>query len=172
MKKSILLVLGLFLLLGGTALAQDDYPMAEVFGGFSILNIGDDLSGDRESFYGFQANAAFNLNETFGIEADFGGQYKDFDGTKVHVYEYLFGPRFSMRQENTTFFAHALFGGATVGAEGENENGFAMGFGAGLDINVSEHFAVRPVQFDWILTNFYDDWQNDHIRFGFGIVIK
>jgi opacity protein-like surface antigen len=182
MKKSMLLVLGLFLLFGGTALAQDDYPKAEVFGGFSILNIGEDedLTGNRESFYGFQADAAFNVNEVFGIAADFGGQYKsleieDYEETfevNAHVYEYLFGPRFSVRGERATVFGHALFGGVTVGGEGENENAFAMGFGGGVDVNVSEHFAIRPIQFDWILTNFSDDWQNDTVRFGFGIVIK
>ena len=180
MKKSMLLILGLFLLFGGTALAQDDYSKAEVFGGFSILNIGQDLTGNRESLYGFQADGAFNVNKAFGIAADFGGQYKSFeideDGetfdVNAHVYEYLFGPRFSVRGERATVFGHALFGGATIGGEGESESAFAMGFGGGVDINVSEHFAVRAVQFDWVLTNFYDDWQNDTVRFGFGIVIK
>ncbi|MEJ2247690.1 MAG: hypothetical protein P8Y80_16680 [Acidobacteriota bacterium] len=174
MKKSILLLMGIFILLCGSAFAQDDYPKAEVFGGFSILSVGsdEDVFSEREQFYGFQANAAFNVSENFGAVADFGGQYKNIEDITAHVYEYVFGPRFSLRGEKATVFGQALFGGATLGGGGESINGFAMGFGGGVDVNVSERLAVRVVQFDWIPTRFEGEWNNNTVRFGFGIVIK
>jgi opacity protein-like surface antigen len=182
MKKSMLLLMGIFILLCGSAFAQDDYSKAEVFGGFSILSVGsdEDVFSEREQFYGFQANAAFNVTENFGVVADFGGQYKSFEieedeetfEINAHVYEYLFGPRFSLRGERATVFGQALFGGATLGGDGESINGFAMGFGGGVDVNVSDRFAVRVVQFDWIPTRFEGVWNNNTVRFGFGIVIK
>jgi hypothetical protein len=178
MKKLMLLLFGVLILACGSLSAQDDYPKAEVFGGFSVLNT--DMSGlwqDRFSFYGFQANGAFNLNENFGIEADFGGQFKSEQDITVHSYEYLFGPRFAVRQERTTLFVHALFGGTTLGAEGHNTNGFAMGFGGGFDVAVHDRIAIRVVQFDWIPARFTENgegsmWIKDTVRFGFGIVIK
>ena len=176
MKKSMLLLLGMLVLVCGSAFAQD-YPKAEVFGGFSILTVGESsnpFEGQRDNLFGFQANAAFNVSENFGVEADFGGQYKSFDEFDVtaHTYQYLFGPRFSLRGEKTTVFAHALFGGVTVGAAGESESAFAMGLGGGLDVNLSDRFAVRVVQFDWIPIHDQGEWYNNTVRFGFGIVIK
>ena len=176
MKKSMLLLVGIMILMCGSLFAQD-YPKAEVFGGYSLLST--DLSGefgDRQQFNGFQANAAFNLNNNFGIVGDFGGQYKTIESESLHMYEYLFGPRLSMRGEKATVFAQALFGGATIGGFGDSVNGFAMGFGGGVDVNVSNRLAIRVVQFDWMPTRFSADgedvWVKDGIRFGFGIVIK
>ena len=176
MKK--LLLIGVLIFTCGSLFAQDDYPKAEVFGGFSLLNT--DMGGmwsKRFSFYGFQANGAYNLDNKFGIEADFGAQFKSEQGVTVHMYEFLFGPRFAMRRDKATMFVHALFGGKNIGAEGESTNGFAMGFGGGVDVNVNDRFAVRVVQFDWIPTRFTENgeetlWIKDTIRFGFGIVIK
>lgn len=151
-----------------------DAPKAEVFGGFSILSTDFGLGSlvDRQTFYGFQADAAFNFDKNLGIAADFGGQYKGVAGETIHSYQYLFGPRASLRSEKATVFGHALFGGANFGASGSSENGFAMGFGGGIDVNAGERFAIRVVQFDWIPTKFNDTWIKDIVRFGFGIVIK
>ena len=176
MKKTILLLLGMLILVCGTAFAQD-YPKAEVFGGFSVLTVGDSsnpFENQRDNFFGFQADGAFNFHENLGVEADFGGQYKGFDQADVtaHFYQYLFGPRFTLRQEKANVFAHVLFGGATAGVAGHNENAFAMGIGGGLDVNVNDRFAVRIVQFDWIPIHDQGEWYNNTVRFGFGIVIK
>lgn len=174
MKKSVLLLCGMFLLLCGSALAQEDFPKAEVFGGFSIAStdLGAGNLIDRQTFYGFQANAAFNFHKNVGIVADFGGHYKGVGGGTLHAYEYLFGPRASLRSEKATVFGHALFGGATIGDGGLSQNGFAMGFGGGIDVNAGKRFAIRVIQFDWIPARFEGDWINDNVRFGFGIVIK
>lgn len=194
------------------AVAQD-YPKAEIFGGFSVYSgsiaIGDydDISSmlgtgngniptgwslegntlrrnDRDQFYGFQANVSGNFHEKFGIVADFGWQYKDLNGERLEVYEYLFGPRFSMRADKATVFAHALFGGNGFqygqsehfidfsGDDHFSKNSFAMGFGGGVDVNAGDRFAIRVVQFDWIPNRLSGDWSTDEFRLGFGIVLK
>lgn len=174
MKKTILLICGMFLLLCSPVLAQDDYPKAEVFGGFSIVSTDLGLGNliDRQTFYGFQANGAFNFHKNVGIVADFGGHYKGVAGETIHTYEYLFGPRVNLRSEKATVFGHALFGGANIGVAGGSENGFAMGFGGGIDVNVNDRVGVRVIQFDWIPSRFEGVWVNDNVRFGFGIVLK
>jgi hypothetical protein len=169
MRKSLLLLLGILVLVSAPAWAQSDYSKGEVFGGFSILSVGD---GERDQFYGFQASVAGNLNKTVGIVADFGGQYKTFDSEKVHVYEYMFGPRFNMRQDKATVFAEALFGGVTAGGGGETDNGFVMGFGGGLDINASKHVGIRLFQFDWLPNHVGGEWSKSEFRAGFGIILK
>jgi len=129
----ILVLVSVLLIMPLAAIAQD-YPKAEVFGGFSIFSgsiaIGDydDISSmlgtdngniptgwilegntlrrnDRDQFYGFQANVAGNFNEKFGIVADFGWQFKNLNEERLEVYEYLFGPQFSMRADRATIFA-------------------------------------------------------------------
>ena len=151
------------------AFAQSDYPKAEVFGGFSIFSVGD---GERDQLYGFQASVAGNFHKSVGLVADFGGQYRTFDSTKVHAYEYIFGPRFSMRSDKATVFAEALFGGVTVGGGGFSDSGFLMGFGGGVDVNAGKRLAVRVVQFDWLADHVGGEWSWSEFRVGFGIVFR
>jgi hypothetical protein len=190
MKKKFLLCLIVFCL-PLAAMAQD-YPKAEIFGGISILSgslaigdyneiasrLGTDSGGippgwdlednllrrnDREQFYGFQANVAGNFREKFGIVADFGYQYNDLNGQRLAVYEYLFGPRFSIRADRATVFAHTLFGG----------NGHHSGGSKYLiDVNAGNRLAIRVVQFDWIPNRMGGEWSTGEIRLGFGFVFK
>jgi hypothetical protein len=174
MNKLMLILLPL-LFVSTAAWAADEYPEAEIFGGFSILSMG---STERTQHYGFQASAAGNFHPNIGIIADFGGQYGD--GT--HEYEYLFGPQFSIRKEKATVFAHVLLGGESLGTSGGtggfggggfSTRQFAMGFGGGLDINIKEKFALRVIQFDWNPVHIQGGgWDNSAIRFGFGLVYK
>lgn len=207
------LALALVLLVMPLVATAQDYPKAEIFGGFSIFNgslaIGghDDISSilgtgnghippgwslegntlrrnERDQFYGFQVNAAGNFHEKFGLVADFGWQHKDLYGESFEVYEYLFGPRFSMRADRATVFAHALFGGTGLQYGGSeylfdfsadddfSDNSFAMGFGGGVDVNAGNRFAIRVVQFDWTPNRMSGDWSASHFRLGFGIVYK
>jgi len=164
-KVGLLLVLTA--LLAVPAIGQDGYPKAEVFGGFSYLNV--DAMGTRENALGFQASVAGNFHKNVGIVGDFGGQYKSVEGTTVHAYEYLFGPRFNYRTEKANVFVHGLFGGATIGGGGASENGFAMGMGGGVDVKVSDHVAFRVMQVDYLPTHILGAWQH-HFRLGVGIV--
>jgi hypothetical protein len=154
-----------------TAAAQEVVPRAEVFGGFSISST--DFGGvTRESMWGWQGAVNGNVRSNLGLVADFGGQYKDVAGTSLRVHQYLFGPRVFARREKITAFGHALFGGARASAAGVSANGFAMGFGGGLDVNVSDRIAVRVPQFDWVPNRFSGVWDNSTVRIGIGIVIK
>jgi len=79
-------------------------------------------------------------------------------------------------------FAHALFGGArfsvttTVTGDiseefSESQTKFAMVLGGGLDIDVSNRFAVRVIQADYLRTFFIERTQ-DTFRFSAGVVFK
>ena len=175
-------IVAMVVMLSWVPLHAQETPGTEIFGGFSMLSIGapQGLEGDRENAYGWQSSAAFNLNRNFGLVADFGGQYKTLseEGTDVSLkgHEFLFGPRFTARSERATPFVHFLFGGArgsaSVDSVSVSKTVFAMAIGGGLDVNVSDHVALRVIQVDWVPIRPEGQWFRNVTRFGFGIVFK
>jgi len=154
-KLYLMLAIALFLL-GGTALAQEEPPKAEVFGGFSYMR-----TAGNTNVNGWTAQATFNLKSIVGLAADFGGNYQtksDATGRpSANVFTFMFGPQVADRTGKITGFAHALFGGARVGkgfALGKGgvsatSTNFAMMFGGGVDANINEKLAVRIFQVDY-----------------------
>ena len=107
------------------ALAQD-YPKAEVYGGFSLLHL--DTEGAKvpagapagtsiKNWYpGWEAAGQYNLTKMLGVKADFSGEY----GKPVSVpgvtvpslrfYTFLAGPVITFRGDRFSPFVHAGFG--------------------------------------------------------------
>lgn len=122
MRRFFVLVAVLFF----TALsahAQDSYPSAEVFGGFSYLNA--DFP-HREGLYGWGVSFSGNLTRNVGLVAEISGNYGHVRipgivigpinlpgfNLETSVHTFLFGPRLSLRKERWTAFGHVLVGGA------------------------------------------------------------
>jgi len=163
----------ILLLLSSSALGQDgDYPKVEAFGGFSWIEL-DGLGGEGERFYGWQASISGNFHENIGIVFDAGGRYK----SGIQSYEFLVGPRFTMRIEDGAVFVHALAGlnHARISGLGDtlSDTAFAMGFGGGVDINIGDWGALRMMQVDYIGTRIsgLDEWDWNY-RVGIGFVFK
>jgi len=180
MRKVLFVALAV-MLCGLYAVAQD-YPKAELFGGFSVIHM------DTEGLTNAQAAAAtapgatiktwypgwaiagqYNLTKLIGIKADFSGNYgkpltvPGFSTPSGRAYTFLFGPVFSLRKEHITPFAHALFGGNHISVDSFtitgvgtspsfSETAFAMAFGGGVDWKLTHHFSVRLGQFDYLYT--------------------
>ena len=159
-------------------------PKVDLFFGYSYAraNPGDGFEGFDN--HGGSASAAFNLNRWFGLVADFGGyRFTEVLGfpVKGNIFSYLFGPRFSYRQnDRLTPFAQVLFGGARISGSAfgisDSENSFAMTAGAGVDLNVHRHVAIRLVQTEYFLTRFTGisgsrETQNN-MRISAGIVFR
>ena len=53
------------------ALAQDEFPRAEVFGGYSYFR----ANPDKLNLNGWDASVAGNITNWFGVEGDFSGHY-------------------------------------------------------------------------------------------------
>lgn len=89
-----------------------------------------------------------------------------------NAFTYMFGPQIKKHSGKFQPFGEALFGsfhsngyGTVISClEGNdpcgsrsgngNNNGFAMEFGGGLDIPVSSHIQIRPVEVDYLYTHF------------------
>lgn len=200
MRRLISLTTGLaigLLLLSIPSFAQEvNYPKAEVFGGFSIssaaISSTDPVTGLtsslRESFMGWQGSANLNVTHHLGIVGDFGGQYKTVAGIPMNSYQFLFGPRIAFRGPRVTPFVHAMFGGVkegigsfsltdpitglTISTPSVSSTGLGMAMGGGLDVNLSDRFALRVPQFDWTPMHVGGVWEKNVIRIGIGLVVK
>jgi opacity protein-like surface antigen len=170
------------LLLGSAAFAQE-VPKADIFFGYSFLRANSDQSIPAFTANGGLFNAGFNFTNHIALEAEFGGYHngnvndKEFDTTS---YSFLFGPRFSMgRSRRVDPYFHVLFGvnhattsiaassvlipsplppnapvPSSNGRYETDQTNFAMAAGGGLDIKLTRHVVLRPIQLDYYLTRF------------------
>src|SRR6266852_3972493 len=129
----------------GLCLAQDS--RADVFGGYSYLNLDTNGLSSRQNANGWEASVSGNFNKWFAAEADVSGYYKNYDVLGVNVavrdYSYVAGPRINFKP----MFVHALVGGdhLTGGALGLSaaQDSPAGGFGGGVQGRVSRRFSFR-----------------------------
>lgn len=183
-------------------------PKAELFLGFSHFGAGTNFtsgtSGNRMvGLNGGEASIAFNFNRYIGIVGDFSG-YDDsqllLTGTGANqpltvnasgtVFPYLFGPKFSFRNDSRiTPFVQVLAGGVHASAvtvancAGTGcsplpvQNAFAMTAGGGIDIRLTRLFSLRAVQAEYMMTRFpsvpsgASSSQND-LRLSSGLVMR
>lgn len=152
--------------------AQENAPRVELFGGYQFSHI------PGYNANGWNASSAFNLNDWFGVAADFSGAYTTVSGVDVKNHTFMFGPVFSYRKHDTfTPFVHALFGGDRLSASlsgvgSDATNGFAMALGGGTDVKISRNFAVRVFQADWVYLRFSGVGESKNARVSTGIVLR
>jgi len=157
-----------------------------VFFGYSYDNTSFSNMG-RANLNGFEASLEGKIFPGVGIVADFSTNYGSqvFNtgaGTcaigatctgneNLHLYQALFGPRFSASLGKYRPFAEFEFGVAHVTTGGPaSDSAFATAVGGGLDYRI-----IRPVawrfQGDYVSTHLFGAYQNG-VRFSTGIVIR
>jgi hypothetical protein len=143
----------------------------------------------RLSLNGWEVSGTYRFLPWLGATADFGG----YSGAAVrpsnaHQHTYLFGPEISLPRRVAPF-AHLLVGAAheSVSAvpvvalplpvgevesiPGRTSSSFSMALGGGIDLKLSSHFWLRPVQVDYLLTRFGSATQNQP-RISTGLVFE
>jgi hypothetical protein len=172
--------LGAVLLSAWTASAED-VPQMEVFLGYNYVRFNPDLSFFPSfNANGGGGQFVYNFNNWIGGVAEIGavtagsvGRF-NIDST---VLDFVAGPRFTYHNESRFQpFGQVLLGGAYSTASmpltaavisggiivppgsvvtarlHASNNGFALLAGGGLDIRLSEHISVRPIEVDYYLT--------------------
>jgi opacity protein-like surface antigen len=191
MRKS--LAFGLLLgLLGSVPLAkaQEEPAKVDLYGGYyyARFNVDANVPGFPSSATyngnGGGGQLEYNPNNWLGVVGDMAGYgaTATTNGALVGgAFTYLFGPRVNFRHhgfsDKVTPFAQTLFGGiwTTKGiGQSASENNFAMTAGGGIDVKVSRHVSVRPVQAEYFMTKIPDGLNNrqDNLRLGAGIVLR
>lgn len=170
-----------------SAHAQDT-PKVDVSAGYSYMHSNVVVSGVGFSLNGASGSVAYNVNNWFGVVADFGVYHQGNvakSGFTVTPSTYLFGPRFSYRKnEHLTPFVQALFGAGHVGGSlytsslgaglaplGTNSS-FALSLGGGVDYKINSNFSIRIIQTEYLFTQFKNanDNQQQNFRLTTGVV--
>lgn len=177
----------LFALLFLAAPSHAQVPTSgNVFFGYSYDNTNFSNIG-RANLNGFEGSLEGKILPGVGIVADFSTNYgsqvfNSGAGTcaiggvctgneNLHVYQALFGPRFSASLGKFRPFAEFEFGVAhvTTGAP-TSDSSFATAVGGGLDYRIIRPIAWR-FQGDYVSTHLFGAYQNG-VRLSTGIVIR
>jgi hypothetical protein len=158
MKTKSAILLGMIMLLGAAAFAQD---RIELFGEYSYLHFSPTISGlNSRSFNGGGAGAQLNFLKIFGIKGEFMGYGSTaftttFNSTVIlpggvipagtytsqgDMFTYLFGPVIRIPIPRVTPFAEVLFGGSNTNGYVNLENSINTGGG-----NISKTPTQHPL---------------------------
>jgi opacity protein-like surface antigen len=210
MKIRSAVVLGLVLLFGTAAFAQD-YPKIEIPLDYSYMRFNPEHSDTLGSFSlnGGGGGVTYNFSHMIGIEAEFNGyasQTRIFSlaagsthcptgcsgSVSADLFTYNVGPVVKYRTPHYEPFVEVLFGGAHSNAYGNllkacqnscvtsgspSNNAFDFVIGGGIDIPVTKSIAIRPAQFDFVLTRFGNGFtagntNQSNFRYQAGIIIR
>lgn len=173
MIKKALLVVCLVLIPTAVGSAQETRKV-EVFGGYSWAG---------GNFHGWNGTITGNVNNWFGLAADFSGHYGSEQDGSIRInqdaHSFLFGPKISYRGKRLTPFGYAVFGAtrfhesAVVFGQklSRSDTGFSSAVGGGLDVKVTERVSIRTFQIDYFRPNFFGEAHNRG-RLAFGVVLK
>lgn len=154
------------------ALAAEDHPRAEVFGGYQYTRVG---MAPGIGANGWNAAVTLNANRWFGVTADFSGAYQDVALVGLRAHTFTFGPTVALRGERVTPFAHVLLGGfrgtAGSGRLDVRLSGFAMLTGGGVDVKIWKGVSARAFQLDWLIWSGVGMTEKKNARVSAGIVI-
>ena len=129
---------------------------------------------------GIDTSASINLKRWFAVEGDFGWNRATANIAGLtetdRSMQFSGGPRLTYRQGHLGVFSHALFGANRITSSipslstSITDTSLAAVIGAGADIEISRHVALRN-QADYLPTHHLSHMQNNH-RFSFGFVVK
>jgi opacity protein-like surface antigen len=196
MRNAVLL--GAVLLFAMPAFAQDDQGKMEISGNYSYIRF-NPQNNNITGLSAFSLNGgggAFTLFLTslVGIKAEFEGYGSTTrtltNGAHVsaNLFTYNVGPEIKLRSGKFQPFGEVMFGGAHSNANANtcnevacvhspSNNAFDFIIGGGLDIKVTDSIAIRPGQFDYILTRFGNAFtggnnNQSNFRFQAGVVFS
>ena len=155
------------------AVAQDvPAPKWELFGGYSFVYPNADVHGLLPTGVvpvssalegnprGAGASITYNFNRWFGLTGDISGDWGSGEsGLNNRIDDGEFfnlsaGPKITFRHHYFSPFLEALVGGHRLASEvfrSDVEVGFMAG--AGLDVNLNRHFALRLLRADYVFSN-------------------
>ncbi len=210
MKSAVIPVLGMILLSGAMASAQDTPPKVEASLDYSYVHANPQNNNIIPTFSlnGGGGAAAFYFSKYVGIEAEFEGYGSYTHNFSVpppycngpcavsaqgNLFTYNVGPIVKFRTSHFEPFVETLFGGAhsnfygnlytqcgtgcAVASRSPSNNAFDFLIGGGIDIPVNEHIAIRPAQFEYLLTRFGNDFTHgnnnqSNFRYQAGVVFR
>jgi peptidoglycan-associated lipoprotein len=137
------------------------------------------------SMNGGFVGADFNLNRWFSVAGEAtAGHAKDISslGQNLTLTTFLAGPRVSWVHERYVPFVQFMAGGAhgsgsyfpSGSSSSNNSTGFAYSTGGGLELNLTDRFAIRAVDVEYLHTTFPngENTSQNQLEIGAGIVVR
>jgi len=181
--KTGLAVMGVTVLCAVVAAAQD-IPKMETFLGYTYVRVNRATDAPGFSANGGGGQFVYNFNNWISGVADLGAVHSGNIGAAQldsTFFNFLFGPRVSMRFSRLQPYFQVLWGGvyATTSTQiqgiavatpspggaiavdpgqaittriGATQTAFAMTAGGGLDIKINKHVSFRPIGLDYYMT--------------------
>jgi opacity protein-like surface antigen len=199
MKRHITAI-GLAFLFTFTLAAQEKATRMETFLGYTFTRFNSATNVPAFSANGGSGQFVYNFKNWLGGVADFGAVHNgnihnvQLDSTAA---TFLFGPRVAFRRwSRFTPYVQTLFGGVygttsvavptdvlldetsipagTHIRAAAQQTAFAMTAGGGVDIKVSKHVSVRPIQLEYLMTRLKhfrtdDDNTQNNLRYSAGV---
>jgi hypothetical protein len=131
-------------------------PVFEVGANYSFVHVTSPQNPNSYGMNGGSAYAAYNVNRALGLVADLGGY--DSGNLGLHTLSYMAGPRLNWRMSRVVPYVQFLFGGVhewgfvRPNGTSSTPNAFATAAGGGVDINISHHIALKPLQVEYFMT--------------------
>ena len=182
MRKISTLIL-LLAVMAVPAVAQYEPAPMEIFGGISYFDPGN----FRGTPQGGQGEFVINLSEKFAMVIESGFQPGTttimFQGVPVGIAK-NFGTvqtgfrYYQVRNRRFSVFGHILTGGLFAKAlfVGDTRTRTIQGGvftpGGGIEINITRNFAIRPLQADLVMGQFFRGSSSIHRRFAAGFVYR
>lgn len=191
MNKTILF--GTLLLAGMAANAQEtaETPKFEIGANYTFTRVNPGGALNSYNSNGGSGSVEYNFNKVFGLVGELGGTRAGTDnGIALNntTFEYLFGPRFNLRHSRFTYYVQTLVGGerfsnglnpgsASNPVLNQSQNNFAAAIGGGVDIAVTSHIAVKPIQVEYLMTQVSPsgstlNYVQNNLRYSAGVVFR
>jgi hypothetical protein len=209
MKAKSAIVLGIMMLVGTSAFAQEN-SKGEVSLDFSYVHFvpQNNRIVSSANLYGGGGAGVYYFLGGLGIKGEFegyGSSTKTFvfpAGSIVcprgcaatasgNLFTYNVGPQIKFHRGPISPFVEALFGGAhsnfygnvfhncigCVISKSPSNNAFDFIIGGGIDFKIGQRFAVRPVEVDYLLTRFGNNFtqgnnNQSNFRYQAGVVFR
>lgn len=170
--------------------AQSHLSEIKVFGGYSFFSNGQ--APLRGELNGFGTDLTLEFTDSLGATVSYSRQYAKspcryllFDISKnrpcverssFRAIQVLAGPRFTFHVKGADLFAHSLGGfSETTPFFGSERRPFAMGYGFGADLPLTERISFRAFQLDYIPVRTEDfglrQWRHD-FKYQTGLVFR
>lgn len=184
-SRAVVCLLAWFALSAVSLRAQEEAPKLDVFAGYSYVQASPSTP-TLDSFHlnGGSVSGAYHFTNWLSGVADFGAYTNGNigrDGFGGTMSTYLFGPRISYHHfRRITPFGQVLFGVARTNASafftGSSQNAFAMTAGGGVDLRLADHWSLRPLQVEYLLTRFQEtsvgNQTQNNLRVSTGVVFR
>ena len=126
------------------------------------------------SCVGFGGTVSFNLNGWLGGVGDVGACWTGHSGSFDTRTNFLFGPRVSYRR-TVTPYAQVLFGALHVSSSQTfnaiKGNAFALTAGTGFEFRLTDRFAIRLIQAEF-MKSYFDAGDREDVRIQSGLVFS